>query len=623
MTEPTTASPPGAAPASPGRWDRLATRVFLAVAAVNLAVLAPRLVYPDLPLSYPFPGGDSQDWLCNARYLQGCDVPYSVRPPLLPALLALLGRAGLEPWFPLLSLLLLHLTAFALLALLRRSVPPGVALVTALAVLLNHSHQGLALEVMADVPAACLLFLALALLIAAERRPRLAVPAGLLAGASALTQQTALLLPLAVLPALLRRGRRPDAGRWLGAGAVAFAVGPAAWFIAKAVVFGTPGDAGIAQWALLRFHLGSVAYYAFAAVSLLGLPGVLLAGAGLVRALRRGGRDTAGLMAAGLLVTILAFFVLLYTFADKRFLVYALWPAAILAARALAAIPRRGWRAAAAAALLLWSVFPLPDWGGAPPHALLLPVPPLLARADTPGPGKAAITAIGLERMSAREVARASVIGRVLAARAASRPVPTLAPDAVAGDLTAVVLDLPGGGLDRYQVPRRLSNALLKRVRLVPSWLLEPHWRLLRPRVIGRIDTFVVLRVEPEGMGRTSVLIVPEGHPALPVMLATAPAPAPGDTAALALARAVAAAIPDLRRAIVVGVVAPRNAVDPSLAFLPFLLSTQNLYVIDRNAAESVRHVWEGAREIGRSVIGTVEVRRLELARGPGALVLY
>jgi hypothetical protein len=106
-------------------------------------------------------------------------------------------------------------------------------------------------------------------------------------------------------------------------------------------------------------------------------------------------------------------------------------------------------------------------------------------------------------------------------------------------------------------------------------------------------------------------------------MLATAPAPAPGDTAALALARAVAAAIPDLRRAIVVGVVAPRNAVDPSLAYLPFLLSTQNLYVIDRNAAESVRHVWEGAREIGRTVIGTVEVRRLELARGPGALVLY
>ena len=623
MAEPGPAPPRSPAPGAPVRPGGLVTLVFLAVAAVNLAVLAPRLVYPDLALSYPFPGGDSQDWLCNALYLEGYDVPYSVRPPLLPALLALLGRAGAAPLLPVLSLLLLHLTALALFVLLRRSTPPGVALVAALAVLLNHSHLGLALEVMADVPAACLLFLALALLIGSERRPRLAVAAGLVAGASALTQQAALLLPVAALPALLLRERRPGGARWLAAGAVAFAAGPAAWYITKAIVFGTPGDAGIAQWALLRPHLGAIAYYAFAAVSLLGLPGVLLAAAGLALALRRGGRDAASLMATGVVVTVLGFFALLYTFADKRFLVYALWPAAILAARALAAIPSRGWRAAAAAALLAWSAYPLPDWGGAPLHALLLPAPPLFVRADTPGPGKPAITAIGLERSGARAVARASVIARVLAARAASRPVPTMAPATVAGDLTAVVLDLPGGGLDRYQVPRRMSNVLRKRVKLVPSWLLEPHWGLLRPRAIGRVDTFVVLRVEPEGMGATGLLVVPGDHSALPAMLAAAAAPAAADPAALALARAVAAAIPDPRRAFVVGIVAPSDAVDPSLAYLPFLLPTHNLYVIDRHAAHGVRHIWEGAREVGRTAIGAVEVRRVELPRGPGAVVLY
>lgn len=612
------------ATSAPGseRANRGAATIFAVVAALNLVALAPLLVYPDLALAYPFLGGDSQDWLCNALYLRGADVPYSVRPPLLPALLAALDAAGAQPLAPLLSLLLLHLTALVLLLVLRREVGPWVALATAIAVLLNHSQTGLAIEVMADVPAACLLFLALALLLLAERRPRLALPAGMLAGASALTQQAALLLPLAVLPALLRRGRRPGAGRWLAAGAAAFAVGPATWFAAKAIAFGTPGDAGIAQWALLRPHLDAVGYYALAAVSLLGLPGVLLAAAGAALVLRRGGRDSAGLAAVGVATVVPAFFALAYTFADKRFLVYALWPAALLAARAVAAIPRPGWRTAAAAALLLYSAFPLPGWGGAPAYALLLPLPPHYLRVDTPGPGSPRIDGISRVRASVGDVARFSVLGRALAARAAARPRSTLAAADVAGDLTAVVLDLPGGGLDRYQETRRLSVVLRKRAKMVPSWLLEPHWRLLRPRPIGRVGDLAVLRVAPEGAGVTGILALPESHPLLADILAGG-ADAGGDAAALAQARELAAAIPDPRRAFPVGVLVHRDAVGASLAYLPFLLPTHNLYVIDRDAVESVQRFLVGARETSRTTAGGVEIRRLELVRGPAALVVY
>jgi len=91
-------------------------RWFVALVALCLASLgffARVLVYPDLNLDYPFPGEDGLDWISNGLWWAGIDVRYTVRPPLLPWILAGLYRAGL-------------LGGFSVLA--RRGSPKGIAI---------------------------------------------------------------------------------------------------------------------------------------------------------------------------------------------------------------------------------------------------------------------------------------------------------------------------------------------------------------------------------------------------------------------------------------------------------------------------------------------------------------
>lgn len=68
--------------------------LLAALAAVEFLFLSSGLIYPDPILNYPFPGGDTQDWIANGLFYIGQDVRYSARPPLLPLVLAGLHQAG-------------------------------------------------------------------------------------------------------------------------------------------------------------------------------------------------------------------------------------------------------------------------------------------------------------------------------------------------------------------------------------------------------------------------------------------------------------------------------------------------------------------------------------------------
>ena len=424
------------------RQEPLARRlpwVLAALCAVWFAALPPRLVYPDLNLDYPFVDGDSHDWIANGLHLAGHDVRYSGRSPLLPLALAGLAHVGLLRLWPPLGLLLFLATVLVFHSLAARLAAPAAAFAAALMLLASYTLQGLALEVMADVPASCLmLWSAWAFVTALEggagaekaggtggldgignpdglpvRRQGLArryVLGGLLAGLAALTQQIGLIVPVAALAALGMRRRRELATPWPWIGLLTAAAFPGLWLAVKRWAFAAYGDSLLDQWGLLGLHASSLRPYLWSLLSFLGLPACLLLGVGIVLGARRvwrGGDTTAATAttataaarvatattattaAAWLFVLLLlagcaGFFALFYGYEAKRFAVYAVWPAALLVAGALdplARRPRPAGRAAfvAVAALAVGgAALPLPEPAHDGNWAALWPLPPVL-----------------------------------------------------------------------------------------------------------------------------------------------------------------------------------------------------------------------------------------------------
>ncbi len=646
-----------------------ARRLQWALAALCLALfaaLAPRLRYPDLNLDYPFVDGDSHDWIANGLHYAGHAVRFSARPPLLPLALAALDGLGALAWWPVLALLLFLATVAGFYDLAARLVPPAAAFVAALVVLLDASVLGLTLEVMADVPAACLLLWSVrAFVLAVGKGDGAGAPAarpgpgtgwaagdgpgpparhlgsgaeraagggrgapaaagnpgpdvtrsdggasraylgcGLLTALAALTQEAAVLL----LPAagatllLLRRRALATWGPW--AGALVVVLGEGAWLAVRRGVFAPRGYPLIGHLGLLGFHLSSWRYYLWSLVSLLGLPACLLLFAGIVIAagIARGavmggqvrrraeGRETAlppagrsgmdgaqrsageeapagergsaggrggatpppraclaapaGLFVLLLFALELGFFAFLYRYDGKRLVVYALWPAGLLIAWALAPLARRadagrllaraGFSAVAAVAVGA-AALPLP----APPYeaawAALWPAPPLASPWALPG-GKAGESAPpptkpggdgpegepgrAVVRLDLAKLARWSVFGQV--ARAwRNRPSDEelrrrLDPARVAGAKAALYLfDNPSDGGGRYRTITRLGNALSAPVRFVPRSALGPYWNLLGITPLGSLSIdYDLYRVALPGLGAgTWLLVTPGGHP--------------------------------------------------------------------------------------------------------------
>src|SRR5687768_16242403 len=173
---------------------------------------------------------------------------------------------------------------------------------------------------MADVPASCLLFLAARSFLLAREEPRRYLGAGLAGGLSALTQSVGILLAAPAVLTLVLRRRDHLKARTLWIGAALFAALPGLWIALRPA--GEDADIPARQWDLVSLHFGSVPFYGWALLSLLELPACMAAVAGLVIAARgalRGG--DAPLFILALLAVLSRFFVLLYSYEAKRFLV--------------------------------------------------------------------------------------------------------------------------------------------------------------------------------------------------------------------------------------------------------------------------------------------------------------
>jgi hypothetical protein len=527
---------------------------FLGLLAVLQAlVLSVRLVYPDLSLDYPFMDGDSHDWIANGLRLAGHDVRSSGRAPLLPLLIALLDRAGVLSWLPVLLVALFHGTVLAFYTLAARLSSRGAAFATALALMVCHSLLGISLQIMADLPASCLLFLA-ARWFLLGRYPR----AGLAGGLSALTQPVGVLLLVPAALTLLLHRRDHLKSRMLWIGAALFAALPGLWIAFRPA--GGQADIPSRQWDLVSLHFDSVPFYGWALLSMLGLPACVALAMGLIGAMREGGE--APLFVVSLFAVLAGFFVFLYSWEAKRFLVYPVWMAGLLIAWALARLPRTA-SILAAVLVIAGAARPLPG------------EPPQIQRAWEP-----------------------------------RTPTRHLDPALVRQDRS--VLYVSDRRPDRYWTVTRIGNALRKRVKVVPRSWLEPWWGWLRTERLGEIGEDDVYRVYLPGMTDSWVIVGP-------LKLNPPPIPSLPPEKGGRLATRIVEELQgwDGYVALVPGEGPPK----PWQLYLPFLVETTELYVPEPDQEREILRIFDAAPNLGERRIGSVVVRRAEILGRKASLV--
>ncbi len=651
--------PADASPPALGR-DR-AFLVLLALCLLQIAYLAPRLLLPDLNLDYPFTDGDTWDWIANGLYLAGEDVRFSGRPPLLPLLLALLDRLTLLPLFPLLNLLALHAALLALYRTAARLSGRRAAFAAAAVLLVNHGLQTLALQVMADVLAAALLTAAFAAFVRAGEKPRAYLSAGLALGLAAATQSAALLaLPAAALAVVL--ARRPHLrAPTLWAGALLAIVPQIAWAAWKLAVFGTAGDLLTRYTHLLRLQTGNATSYAWAAIALLGPPAAVGVVAGMIRALRarpgavdpapatspapplllqpgasrrattpRATRRSASHLAALFFTAGLALlFGLCYDWYASRFLVYALAPAGLFLAEALAGL-RRSALLSAALLCALFSALPRPVPGNQAGWLPLWPVPPVLLHAPDRD-GRLDLAAARPVLPPWRNLLQATVWSQV---RGRTPPAgPAFDPHRVTADRSAVYLQTPAEAGQRYRIVTRLGNAVRKRVKLVPTGHFAPVLSQLAIVPLGEIGGDVagngdtaLYRVRLPGAAVTWLLAAAAGGPQRATLDALAAARGHRSPAAPVTSPQLRAG---LRRALAirrhltgsdsyVGILDCDPATDPAQLYLPFLLHSTETYVLTAGQAAPLLAT---ATVRDRRRFGPAEVRRIRLFGRPSGVI--
>lgn len=607
----------------PFRRDRFGL-VLLGLCLIHLALLVPALVYPDLNLDYPFMDGDSHEWIAAGLRLAGADVRDPGRSPGLPLTIGLLERLGGLPWLPVALQVLFHFTILAFYAMASRRVPRRAAFAVALALLLSHSLHGMSLQVMADVPASCLLFLASCVFVQSRY-----LASGLVGGLSALTQSAGLLAAVpAVLTVLIHRRQHLRSGRLWG-GAFLFVALPGLWVAVRLATLGTLGGITARQWSLLEPGAGSTLFYGWSLLSLLGIPSALLLGAGLVLAARAARREDHRLFWFALFAVLAGFFLFLYGFDAKRFLVYLIWPAGLLAADALGRLRWRPAFAAAAGLQIAGAALPLPAEGNDPSWVGLWPLPPVYAHAPlTPRPsGSPVLQPSGIEvrTLPPSDLVRFANLRRVWSARRAwaARPRPQrLDPTQVAADRSALFLFLhPSDGGGRHRTLSRLGNALRKRAKFVPAAWLEPWADLLEVEPVGAIEPdYAVFRARLPAIEGSWLLAVPADGPLRSRWEARAgQASRPADPALrLALTRAV-----EIQRGLANdgGIVVLLTGDDPVRLYLPFLLSTPDLIVVEPDQERALLDRVAGAPRLSERKIAGAEIREIEILGRRAALV--
>jgi hypothetical protein len=430
-------------------------------------------------------------------------------------------------------------------------------------------------------------------------------------------------------------GRRRDwRSPYFLSGLALVAAAPALWLALQWLWVGSAGTHPGRQLHLVRLHFDSVPFYLWSLLAVLGIPACALLVPALAAAVRAAlARDAGSLFLLALAAGLLGFFVFLYDFNARRFVVYLIWPVALLLSEALARLPRRlaPWTAGL---VVLGSALPLPGAANDPFWVGLWPLPPVHARADVSrrSSGSAVLlpSTLRLEMRPASDLPRLCQPCRVWRARAAWAATPRTdwpEPTRFAADAAALYLyerRSEGGGCQR--VLPHLANALRRRAKCLPAEPFEPYWRFLAlSRAAVLAPEYAVYRTRLPGLAPTWLIAAPFGGGLAGRLDALA---AGGgevvDSPALRAGRRKAEAIlgflgdSDDYLAVVPD---PRRG-DLSQLFLPFLAETTEMVIAEPEREEELLR-YAAARVVEERRFGATLVRRLVVfGRGAG-LVRY
>ena len=300
--------------------------VTIWIMSVFLIVRALFLIYPDLNLAYPFMAPDSYDWIANGLHYEGYDVNFSLRPPGLPLLIAILDRFSMLTLLPVLNqLILLGLFIVTYRVLAVRFNGPVVIMVI-VALFFNFFMQSISLYILADLYAVFFILVGYSAYTVAADNQRKYIVASACWSSSFLFQYAVIFVVPAVFIHFLYFRRK------IALQAATGAVLPpillvGGWMFYKRIVFGSFLYSGVQHIELLKPHFSSILFYLINTVSVLSVPLSLLLLLGIARWLIAGEEwQTDFIWLNVLLVLSWCFFwAILYTWNDRRFILYLIF----------------------------------------------------------------------------------------------------------------------------------------------------------------------------------------------------------------------------------------------------------------------------------------------------------
>ncbi|MEO8586097.1 MAG: glycosyltransferase family 39 protein [Acidobacteriota bacterium] len=354
------------------RSDRLPPALLTVFAVLGAFPVVRSLIVPDLNWCYPYITSDSYDWINNGIFWAGAQVAPSLRPPGFPLLIAALWKLGALSFLPVLNFLFLGLSTAALYALLRERYDAWITAVACWFFFANGYVQDLARYLMAETYAAPFLVLAALAFVRSEREPRAWIAFGLFLGVGLLFAYVAVPAGIGFGAAFLVVARKDLRRKELWAGVAALALVVGSWLAFRLWFYRAhPGGPRHGVEALIRPSLANAPFYAYALVALVGLVPIALYVAGGIRLARSPSAPRWRAAVLGPLVAVSLFWLFVYDWADKRFLLYVLPFLVCFLAEGLVLLrdlARRGRAAAAAAAgflamALLWNQIRYPSYG--------------------------------------------------------------------------------------------------------------------------------------------------------------------------------------------------------------------------------------------------------------------
>ena len=288
------------------------------------------LIYPDLNLLYPFMAPDSYDWIANGLHYEGYEVNFTFRPPGLPLIIALLDKFYILNFLPLLNQLVLFGILFLFFKIIDKQFNKLTATITTLILFFNFFLQNLSLFILADIYAVFFILLGLYFYLEAKNDERKYLQASFFWSVSFLFQYAVVFIFPAVLIHFLnfRKKVKPILFLKIFLLAILF---PGVWFLYKEIISTDLSITEINYLKLLKLHFDSLFFYLINTIAVLGIFAFVFFILGLYKEVKvlykkKNPAERIEFSAFNLLgvVSWFAFWVLLYNWNDRRFIVYLL-----------------------------------------------------------------------------------------------------------------------------------------------------------------------------------------------------------------------------------------------------------------------------------------------------------